>query len=116
MQGLGSTIYSAVAEDEDNVGLRRSSSWGGAVRETWANDDARLSGGTPVGARTPAGVGKLKKGGKWLSDLDVRRQIAAENPLLKRRVIGMCSIWVHGGMTSGCARDCWRNDHAPVEV
>lgn len=85
VHGLGSTIYGN--DDSDDGGgqqggsMRRASSWGGGVG-VGLGVEAEGGGGGGGGARF--GAARLRKGGKWLGELDVRRQLSAENPLLKR--------------------------------
>lgn len=57
--------------------MRRSRSWGGG---------AGIRGGGEGGGGDDAfaAASRLRKGGKWLGELDVRLQLSAENPLLKR--------------------------------
>lgn len=73
MPGLGSTIYDDEKYRVNNSGgggpgMRRSRSWG-------------TEGGD---GHVFAAAARLRKDGKWLGDLDVRLQVLAENPLLKR--------------------------------
>lgn len=80
-RGLGDTIY---AED-DRDPMHRSASWGGgaggnAVRAGTAGG----GGGGGGGGEAYAEVSRLRKDGKWLGELDVRRQLFADNPLLQR--------------------------------
>lgn len=84
IHGLGSMIY---GDEDDRVnssggggggpGMRRSRSWGGGVgiggRGREGGDDDVF-----------AAAARLRKDGKWLGELDVRLQVLAENPLLKR--------------------------------
>lgn len=77
--GLGSTIYDD-ERDRDNhnsasggPGMRRSRSWGAGAR-AGGDDDVF------------AAAARLRKGGKWLGELDVRLKVYAENPLLKRYI------------------------------
>lgn len=56
--------------------MRRSRSWGGGGANG-GDDDVFVA------------AARLRKGGKWLGELDVRLQLYAENPLLKRCVAGI---------------------------
>lgn len=53
--------------------MRRSRSWGGGVGVRGGGGDDAF-----------AAASRLRKGGKWLGELDVRLQLSAENPILKR--------------------------------
>ncbi|CAM9514552.1 unnamed protein product [Ectocarpus fasciculatus] len=70
-----------IYDDEDDggggPGMRRSRSWGAGV-------GVRGGGGRGGGDDAFAAASRLRKGGKWLGELDVRLQLSAENPLLKR--------------------------------
>lgn len=76
--GFGSMIYGEDDLQNDGPGLPRETSWGkgvgnvGTGRDYGRSDDAHAS------------AAKLRKDGKWLGELDVRHQLFAENPLLKR--------------------------------
>ncbi|CAM9257118.1 unnamed protein product [Hapterophycus canaliculatus] len=91
--GLGGTLYSDgdyghIGGGGEKTGMRRSKSWGGGgggIR------GIRGAGGGVKGISKDGGDGdafaaaaKLRKDGKWLGELDVRLQLHAENPLLKR--------------------------------
>ncbi|CAM9371099.1 unnamed protein product [Choristocarpus tenellus] len=77
--GLGSIIYAgedgpALAERQGGgQGLSGSALWGGM-------EDA-------VSSTSCRAMSRFKRGGKWLGDLDVRRQLLEENPLLKRSIL-----------------------------
>ncbi|CAN0268864.1 unnamed protein product, partial [Scytosiphon promiscuus] len=90
--GLGGTLYGD-RDDGDNgggggtPGLRRSRSWGGGGVGTSGVRGA--AGGHGMGREAEDGdafaaAAKLRKNGKWLGELDVRLQLHAENPLLRR--------------------------------
>lgn len=78
-QGLGRTIYGDERDRDDHngasggTGMHRSRSWGGGGVD--GGDDDVFS-----------AAARLRKGGKWLGELDVRLQLYAENPLLKRYI------------------------------
>lgn len=78
--GLGSTIYGDNDRDNGEQGLRRASSWGGGVGI--ARVQGHINGEDERNAYTAAT--RLRKDGKWLGELDLRRQLSMENPLLKR--------------------------------
>lgn len=86
--GLGSTIYGDERDGDDSrgsggTGMHRSRSWGGGVSGTrGATTGTGRDGGD--GDDVFAAAARLRKGGKWLGELDVRLQLYAENPLLKR--------------------------------
>lgn len=91
LHGLGGTIYGNDDLNNDGGGgggggrgsMRRASSWGGGIGVRLGVEGEEGSwGGDRSGARPAAA--KLRKGGKWLGELDVRRQLFAKNPLLKR--------------------------------
>ena len=77
IQGLGRTIYGDERDHDRHSnagggpGMRRSQSWGAGGGDD-GDDDAFSA------------AARLRKGGKWLGELDVRLQLCAENPLLKR--------------------------------
>lgn len=66
----------------DGKALRRSASWGGSLGLAMGMDGTR--GGAGSGGNTCTATTRLRKGGKWLGELDVRRQLMVDNPLLKR--------------------------------
>ncbi|CAM9336803.1 unnamed protein product [Ectocarpus sp. 4 AP-2014] len=75
--GLGSMIYDDDDDGRGGPGMRRSRSWGGGA-------GVRGGGEGGGGDDAFAAASRLRKGGKWLGELDVRLQLSAENPLLKR--------------------------------
>eukprot|EP00903_Cladosiphon_okamuranus_P008860 g8483.t2 len=101
-QGLGRTIYGGECDRDghNSAGggpeMRRSRSWG------------RGGGGGDGGdGDVCSAAARLRKGGKWLGELDVRLQLYAENPLLKRSSLLQAAsgryaeeIVVPGGKTS----------------
>ncbi|CBJ29876.1 conserved unknown protein [Ectocarpus siliculosus] len=75
--GLGSMIYDDDDDGRGGPGMRRSRSWGGGAGVGSGGEGGR-------GDDAFAAASRLRKGGKWLGELDVRLQVSAENPLLKR--------------------------------
>lgn len=63
--------------------MLRSRSWGGGLGGTRGGTAGAGRGGGD-GDDVFAAAARLRKGGKWLGELDVRLQLYAENPLLKR--------------------------------
>ena len=75
--GLGTTIYEDHDRQDSSPGLRRSISWAGDATGKGCTEN-RESG--DVFSPTA----RLKKGGKWLGELEVHRKLFVENPVLKR--------------------------------
>lgn len=82
-RGLGDTIYGDDDRDHGGQMTRLSASRGGGGGVN------AVRGGTGGGGGGGAGdayaeASRLRKDGKWLGELDVRRQLFADNPLLQR--------------------------------
>ncbi|CAM9626109.1 unnamed protein product [Laminaria digitata] len=84
-RGLGDTIYAE--NDQDPTHRTGSRGGGGGGVHAVRGGTGR---GEGVGGEGGAGgggfgeVSRLRKDGKWLGELDVRRQLSADNPLLQR--------------------------------